>query len=118
MISQSKIFVWNCRGAASTSFYRYCKQYVLECKPVMLVIMETRCDPCKLKKTFNLLGFDGFLASEVNGYAGGIVVVWKEDYMMVNMQIKKFQFLHLHVQYHQGGSWYFTPIYASPNEDN
>ncbi|GAU43826.1 hypothetical protein TSUD_399190 [Trifolium subterraneum] len=40
-------------------------------KPVLLVIVETRCEPSKLCRTFKLLGYDGFLATEVNGYAGG-----------------------------------------------
>jgi hypothetical protein len=115
---QNKIFVWNCRGAANTSFYRYCKQYVVSFKPVMLVIVETRCDPTKLCRTFNLLGYDGFIATEVDGFAGGIVVVSKENYMKVELQCKKFQFIHLKVCYPNGVHWFFTPIYASPNEAN
>jgi hypothetical protein len=73
----NNIMVWNCRGAASSAFYRYCNQYVVTWKPVMLVIMETRCNPDKLKKTFNLMGYDGFLATENSGFAGGIIVAWK-----------------------------------------
>jgi hypothetical protein len=41
MNTNHKIFVWNCRGAASTSFYRFCKHYVNLHNPIMLVIMET-----------------------------------------------------------------------------
>jgi hypothetical protein len=118
MITQSKILVWNCRGAANTSFYRYCKQYVTMYKPVMLVIVETRCDPNKLCRTFDLLGYDGFSATEVNGYAGGIVVAWKEDHINVDICKKKIQFMHLRVHYPNGRYWFFTPIYASPNEEN
>ncbi|MCI29443.1 hypothetical protein A2U01_0050652, partial [Trifolium medium] len=56
----------------------------------MLVIMETRCDPNKLRRSFSLLGYDEFSATEVQGYAG--------------------------VKYPNEGWWYFTPVYASPNE--
>jgi exonuclease III len=77
--SNINIFVWHCRGAASTSFHRYCKQYVSMYNPSILVIVETRCNTSKLKSTFNLLGYDGFEASEGQGYAGGIVVAWEEN---------------------------------------
>jgi hypothetical protein len=36
--------------------------------------METRCDPFKLWRTFELLGFDHMASTEACGYAGGIVV--------------------------------------------
>jgi hypothetical protein len=56
---------------------------------MMLVIMETRCNPDKLKRTFNLLGYDGFIATENSGFSGGIVAVWKVDCFIVNLEIKK-----------------------------
>jgi hypothetical protein len=49
MNTQNRVLVWNCRGAASTTFYRYCNQYVTSHKPNILVVMEIRCDPEKLK---------------------------------------------------------------------
>jgi hypothetical protein len=118
MIIQSKIFVWNCRGAANTSFLRYCKQYVEVHRPVMLVIVETRCDPKKLCRTFKLLGYDELLATENRGYAGGIIVAWKKDNINVTLCNKKFQFIHLKVNFVDGQDWYFTAVYASPNEEN
>jgi exonuclease III len=118
MNTQNNIMVWNCRGAASSAFYRYCKQYVNNWRPVMLVVMETRCNPDKLKRTFNLLGYDGFLAAENSGFSGGIIVGWKGDSLIVNLELKKFQYLHLKVSYPRGRDWYFTAIYASPNEIN
>jgi hypothetical protein len=83
----------------------------------MVVIVETRCDPNKLRRTFKLLGYDEFTATEVQGYAGGIVVAWKKDYIMVDVCNKSFQYMHLKVKYPNGGWWFFTPIYASPIED-
>jgi hypothetical protein len=118
MLLHNKILVWNCRGAASTAFYRYCKQYVSTHHPGMLVILETRCDPQKLRQTFLLLGFDGFLASEVRGYAGGIVVGWKTQSMQVISNQCNFQYMLLKVHFKNGKEWYFSPLYASPNEDN
>ncbi|PNY12420.1 ribonuclease H [Trifolium pratense] len=82
----------------------------------MLVIMETRCDPNKLRRTFELLGFDSVVANEVQGFAGGIVVAWQSDCISVDVCKKNFQYLHLKVKYTNGDRWYFTPTYASPIE--
>jgi len=84
----------------------------------MMVIMETRCDPKKLKRTFNLLGYDGFLATDTDGYSRGIVVVWKINKFMVQLVDKKFQFLHLKVNLPNSRVWYFSAVYASPQEVN
>jgi hypothetical protein len=47
----------------------------------------------------------------VHGYAGGIVVVWKKELISVSLNNKKFQFILMR-------EWFFTAIYASPNEEN
>ncbi|WJX47132.1 hypothetical protein P8452_33857 [Trifolium repens] len=112
----SKIFVWNCRGAASKAFYRFCKQYVSLNKPAMLVLMELRCDPNKLRRSCQLLGYDEFVATDVEGYAGGILVAWKKDYFTVDVCIKSIQYIHLRVKYPNRDWWFFTSIYASPIE--
>jgi hypothetical protein len=74
--------------------------------------------PDMLRKTFSLLDYDGFLFSEVSGYAGGIVVAWKTKSFVVHLLQKKFQFLHIKMSYPRGRTWLFTAVYASPNEDN
>lgn len=77
----SKIFLWNCRGASNNTFFRFCKQYIDLYHPDILFIMETRVDPLKTKNSFNRLGFDWFLSSEVRGFSGGIAVGWN-DYIV------------------------------------
>lgn len=59
--SNQNIFVWNCRGSRSTSFFRYCKQYMMMHNPKILVNIETHCEPMKLRKVFKKLDFEGFL---------------------------------------------------------
>lgn len=85
--------------------------------PEILVILETRIDPLKIKRTFALLGFEGFISSEVRGFARGIVVVWKENYANISLISKGFQHIHLKVDSQIDGEWFFTLIYASPNDD-
>lgn len=61
MIAQNhKIFLWNCRGAASPAFFRFCKQYMEVHHPAISVIMEIRVDPWKLQKTFSFKGLMDF----------------------------------------------------------
>ncbi|MCH97659.1 hypothetical protein A2U01_0018655, partial [Trifolium medium] len=103
-------------GAAGTSFFRNCKQYLEIHRPEIMVIMETRVDPNKLKKSFELLGFDSFACASNRGYAGGIVIVWKSAFMMVHVEKVDFQFIHVRVL-ETGGCWYFSVVYASPSED-
>jgi hypothetical protein len=83
----------------------------------MLIILETRCDPIKLRRSFELLGFDEVSATEVQGYAGGIVCAWKKEDIHVNVCRKNFQFMHLRIKYPNEGWWFLTPVYASPNEN-
>lgn len=119
MSSNFKIFLWNCRGAASQAFFRNCKQFLDIHRPEVLVIMEPRVDPDRLWQTFRLLGFDGFLASEVRGYSGGIILGWKTNALRVSLLVRNFQFLHFRI----GGVgpsalFFFTAVYASPAEEN
>lgn len=54
MLQNNKTMVWNCRGAASPGFYLNCKQYLNIHRPDILVIMETRDHPNRLRNTFML----------------------------------------------------------------
>lgn len=78
----------------------------------MLVIMETKYDPNKLKKNFNKLGFNGLLAINIIGYVGGIALTWKDDSMHITLIQKQFQFMHVKVQFHREEVWYFSPMSA------
>lgn len=64
LMNLNKIFIWNCRGAASPDLFRNCKQCIDVHRPEIFMIMETRINPIRLKNTFNLLGFDGFTYPE------------------------------------------------------
>ncbi|XP_058733248.1 uncharacterized protein LOC131604851 [Vicia villosa] len=110
--------VWNCRGAASKYFYRYCKYYLDMYSPLMVVISETRCDPNILKGSFEKLGYDGRLVVDNRGYSGGIMVAWKTTSMEVNFIRSNTQFIHLRVQTGSRQEYFFTAVYARPNEND
>ncbi|PNY06740.1 endonuclease/exonuclease/phosphatase family protein [Trifolium pratense] len=105
-------------GGSQNCCLPFWKQYISVHKPVMMVILETRCDPEKWRRTFALLGFHGFCATDVIGYASGIATGWREEDMKVQLVDRSFQYMHLKVNYKDGKEWFYTPIYASPIEGN
>lgn len=115
--TNNKIFLWNCRGAGSPAFFRYCKQFVEGYHPDIVVCMETRVDPQRLQNTFRMLGFDGYHFSPSHGFAGGIGVAWNSNNVGIQVEYVHFQFLHLLIVPKDGAEWYFTPVYASPREE-
>ncbi|XP_058726963.1 uncharacterized protein LOC131598369 [Vicia villosa] len=107
--------VWNCRGATSSAFFRYCKQYIDNYKPGVLVIVETRCNPSIPIKALRRLGYDSMESIDNTGYAGGIVVAWKSSDIGLSLHMKTTQFIHFKVELEKE-EWYFTAVYASPND--
>ncbi|XP_058778740.1 uncharacterized protein LOC131652797 [Vicia villosa] len=110
--------VWNCRGAASSAFYRYCKSYVDRFKPCMLVIVETRCDPSIITKSLKKLGYDTFESSSNRGFAGGIAMAWKSGAMDVFILENNDQYIHSRIKMEDSSQWFFTAIYARPHENS
>lgn len=100
--AQHNIFVWNCRGASSKDFFRYCSQYVLKYKLEMLGIMETRCNPNKFNKRFIRMGYTSSLSLENNVFVGGIVVAWNKKLVTIELYENKFQYIHMKVKPEEG----------------
>ncbi|XP_058766533.1 uncharacterized protein LOC131640142 [Vicia villosa] len=116
MNTNNNIITWNCRGAAGKDFYRYVKHFNDVYKPIILVIMETRCDPHRAAKTLKKIGFDDYVINSNNGFAGGIIVAWKIDGVHLQLERSEEQYIHLKVKQNNGHEWLFTAIYASPND--
>lgn len=117
MIVQSKILAWNVRGAANTELLSNVKQFVDLHRPDILIIRETRIDPIKLRRTFTLLGYNGFTYSQVRGFAGGIIIAWKEDYVSIQVCMTEFLFIHAKLCIEGEQDWFLTDVYASPNDN-
>ncbi|XP_058784670.1 uncharacterized protein LOC131659504 [Vicia villosa] len=118
MLTNNKIFVWNCRGASSSAFYRYCKNYVNQYKPAMMIVVETRCNPTLPSKAFKKLGYDMIESSVNNGFTGGIIMGWRLGEMNVHVCQKNEQYNHVSIKEDNDMKWYFTTVYARPNEDS
>lgn len=68
----------------------------------MLVLVEMRCDPAKLRKTFQMLGFDDCILMKNQEFMGGIVVAWCKDNITMEFCKKKAQYINLEVNYPNG----------------
>lgn len=77
MSTPNKLLVWNFRGEANKTFYRYRKYYMDLYKPDMFVMLETRSNPMKLTNPLKRLGFDDCISMENTGFARSIYVRWK-----------------------------------------
>lgn len=109
--------LWNCRGAANQTFFRYCKQYREVYHPNIIVIVETRTDHVKLSKSFSKLGFDDFTYANCQGFAGSIFVAWKNEQISIQVEKIDLQYLHLNISIGKEANWWFTPVYASPKDE-
>src|SRR3954465_3000341 len=104
----TKIIVWNCRGAAGKDFFKYSKYYCDMYRPEAFVFMETRCDPIKLHKPLKKLGFQEFFSVTNDGFAGGIIVASKIDNLKFIQCDQDEQWINLTVKSGGGIDWRFT----------
>lgn len=65
--------------------------------PDIIVVVELRVDASRLRRTFQLLGFDEFHFFNVRGFSGGIIVAWSSSRIRVAVMEIHFQFIHLEV---------------------
>ncbi|KAG5568296.1 hypothetical protein H5410_064684, partial [Solanum commersonii] len=104
--------IWNTRGENNNCFMRFCKALVSIHKPSMLVLLETKMtDHSKLIED---LGFNSHTQSAVEGFSGGIVIMWKEDNIKLDNISVMSQGIHAMVKVStKPNSWLFSAIYAS-----
>ncbi|RYR27722.1 hypothetical protein Ahy_B01g051758 [Arachis hypogaea] len=112
------IFSWNCRGAASQSFTRTLKEYLIMHKPDLVILQETRCSGDTARRTIDRSGFAFSHVQDANGFSGGIWILWNDPNISVKVVRSCVQFIHMEVTHENNHSWMLTAIYASPQERN
>lgn len=74
--------IWNVRGVNATRFKRHCKELIKVHKPSMLILLK------KMKKHSSLevdLELDNQIQTAGEGLSIMIVVMWKEEAMMLDI---------------------------------
>lgn len=51
--------------------------------PEVMILMELRTHPLKIKRSITMLDFDGFVISENTDYSGGIMIAWKQGVWII-----------------------------------
>lgn len=66
------ILMWNCKGALNLNFKRRVFETVMNHRPLIMVITETKVGGERARKIIEGLPFDGFITTDTIGYAGGL----------------------------------------------
>ena len=110
------ILIWNCRGAMKPTFKKTVMDLVELHQPVILVITETRIDGPRADEIIRRLSFDGAYSTKTIGHAGGIWLLWRSDFVSMDVQLATKQEIHAIVQVSpHARPWLLSAIYGSPH---
>ncbi|XP_061340525.1 uncharacterized protein LOC133287003 [Gastrolobium bilobum] len=111
------IITWNCRGAAKkhfkSTFSRFCRKNDVG----LAAILEPRVSGRKAINIIRRLGFSNHLIADAHGFTGGIWILWNNSDVKVNLITRHEQFMHCWVEFPDVRGFYWTNVYASPQED-
>lgn len=63
-----------------------------------------------------MLGYTGFCFAAGSGYAGGIIIAWKDQNLQIRVLKTTFQFIHVEINVNRDQVWFLSAVYASPHE--
>ncbi|KAJ4828259.1 hypothetical protein Tsubulata_012067 [Turnera subulata] len=103
------------KGATKKQFVRNFREICKIIKPAVVVIVEPRLSGIRAWRKIQRLGFTHSHRVEARGYAGGIWLLWNNDFVHVQILLNHTQLVHVRVTQNQT-SFLFTAIYASQQE--
>lgn len=68
---------WNCQDLGSPGKIRFLQELIHSKKFNFIFLSETISSYVKMKKLYNKLSFEGFVAVEPQGKSGGIALFWR-----------------------------------------
>ncbi|XP_061343807.1 uncharacterized protein LOC133289818 [Gastrolobium bilobum] len=109
---------WNCRGAATKQFKSTFSRFRRKFGVGVAAILEPRVSGDKALNIIRSLGFNNFIIADAHGYSGGIWVVWDPVDVNITLINKQDQFIHVWVEFPRKDGFFWTTVYASPQEEN
>ena len=106
------VITWNVQGAASKGFKSVAKNLMEIHNPSMIVLVEPRISGDKAMRVIKALKFDYSHRIEATGFAGGIWVLWKDNYK-VRVLLNHPQYVHMLIS-KNSTDFYSTAVYGSP----
>ncbi|KAI9110943.1 hypothetical protein K1719_018063 [Acacia pycnantha] len=108
------VMYWNCRGASNKNLIANVKAVRQGCRPLIIVLTETKVEDVSRLPSFRSLGYDGVSAVASVGRSGGILAVWRSDLIAVSELKKDRKMLHLHYVVQGFAPFFLSIIYANP----
>lgn len=117
-MENSCFLIWNVRGLNDRARRDSVKSLVLDIKPSIVCLQETKL--CTISD-FDMLsilgsGFSNFVYSPAQGTRGGVLIAWRDgSFVSVASVVKNFS-VSVQFQDESGSSWWFTGVYG-PHQD-
>ncbi|KAL2944624.1 5-methylthioadenosine/S-adenosylhomocysteine deaminase [Bienertia sinuspersici] len=86
-------------------------------KPKVLDLVETHVGGMQAMRIATMVGYDGSMRLEAEGFRGGIWVYWKKDLVTIAPIQRSEQHITMEITRVGETPWYFSAIYASPDSD-
>lgn len=115
MNQANTILCWNCRGAGSGEFLVEIKELKGRFRLLIMILLEPHISEEQADVVCRRIGKSLWVRSEVEGFSGGVWVLWDEEELEVELRYAHKFFLHFAVRTMDNKHWEFTAIYASPN---
>ncbi|XP_019150643.1 PREDICTED: uncharacterized protein LOC109147437 [Ipomoea nil] len=94
-----KIASWNCRGIGNMSVRKHVKLLLNMTKADVLYLLELRTNKIgAMVGMVNNLGFSKHFLVETNGFAGGLLLLWKHGQMNIDIIGQSSQAIHASVK--------------------
>lgn len=107
-----RILCWNCRGVGNPRAVNAMEDLVLNYKPSILFLMETKVHGVRMNQIKNLLHYSNCFSVDSIGIGGGLSLMWNND---VQLQVSYFSSNFIDCTIGTGSAqWRFTGFYGCP----
>ncbi|XP_028091500.1 uncharacterized protein LOC114291824 [Camellia sinensis] len=110
-----KVLLWNCRRTTNPHFRRHFNNLMVDHRPQLVVLTETRVGGSRGAALCLNLGFSKYHIVETHSFAGGIWLLWNDLEIHCDIIAQTQHEVHAWIQVSSIPSpWLFSAIYASP----
>jgi exonuclease III len=118
-MDQCNFLIWNVRGLNSRARRDNVKTLVLDIKPSLICLQETKMSNIFDFDILSILGagYSNFVFSPAQGTRGGILVAWRHGVFTHNIHVIREYSVSIQLQEASGPLWWLTGVYG-PHQDN
>jgi len=109
------ILVWNVQGAGGREFLPILREHILQHKPRILALVETRTSGARAQAICDRIGFNKCIRMEAQGFQGEIWVLWNDEELRVDLVTMREQYVTVEIHFNNHVGWLFNIMYANPH---